>query len=135
MEKRAGNIMFLMLDEMYCLDLHTSSIDYIDYTSSCFHSCTEKYDFKDLSFDFRNPKDQFISSWTYYNKLFTSLRQLLSSYNEHNPDYIGEIEEFLESPHELMKNASMTIRILQQNPQLIFFGYPSFYLIDSVADG
>ena len=76
-----------------------------------------------------------MSSWTYYNKLYLPTRRQLKSFNETNPDFIGEIEEFLETPHELMDAATSTTRILQRNPQFVFFGYPSFYLKDQAADG
>ena len=75
-----------------------------------------------------------MSSWTYYNKLYLQTRRQLKSFNETNPDFIGEIEEFLETPHELMDTATSTTRILQRNPQFVFFGYPSFYLKDPDAD-
>ena len=58
------------------------------------------------------------------------MRRKLKTYNETSPDYISEIEEFLQTPHELMDKATMTTRLLQRNPQFVFFGYPSFYLND-----
>jgi hypothetical protein len=80
-----------------------------------------------------------MSSWKYYNGLTKEMRQLIvadmKNYDdwEKNPNWIREIEQFLVKPFEYLKPwpYSHSAWLFTVNPQLIFFGVPSYLLTNS----
>ena len=75
-----------------------------------------KTDTKKISI-LRNPLDNFISSWRYYNALMKDMRRSLPRYKEEgeefietkDADFISEMEEFLLEPHTYLKPFGLSL--------------------------
>jgi hypothetical protein len=100
----------------------------------------------------RDPVENFISSWRYYNGLIKDFREMImkdiagKNLLEKNnlihiladkkpkegedPDYFLEIEQFLTKPVDYLANYaySHAAHLMVMNPQLVFFGVPSYLL-------
>lgn len=83
----------------------------------------------------RNPLDNFVSSWRYYNGLMKDMRRMLPMYAEDHKefietkdaDFISEMEQFLLDPHKYLKPLHFDhgAYMFTYHPQLLFFGYPT----------
>lgn len=80
----------------------------------------------------RHPEANFISSYRYYAHMMMRMRSKLRSYNETHPRFDEEISEFLESPrHHLSQfHYDSNEYMFTMNPQFLFFGYPSYLMVD-----
>ena len=83
----------------------------------------------------RDPLANFISSWKYYNDLTKVMRNkinedILPKIDGKQPDWYKEIEQFVTKPFEYLSPFaySHSAYLFTFNPQLIFFGYPSYLL-------
>ena len=84
----------------------------------------------------RDPLDNFMSSWKYYNGLTKEMRVKINDDihpkldMDKNPDWYKEIEQFLTKPWEYLSSFaySHSAYLFVVNPQFIFFGYPSYLL-------
>lgn len=82
----------------------------------------------------RDPVANFMSSWKYYHGLTKEMRLLLEippiDGNEKTPDFIPEMEKFLKDPWTYLNPwpYSHSAYLFTLNPQLIFFGHPSYLL-------
>lgn len=86
----------------------------------------------------RNPLDNFVSSWRYYNGLMKDMRRMLPMYAEDHKefietkdaDFISEMEQFLLDPHKYLKPLHFAhgAYMFTYHPQLLFFGYPTYLL-------
>ena len=61
------------------------------------------------------------------------MRKLLPSFREHDPDWIGEIKDFLSDPWSYLNSFSYqhSVFFFLVNPQFVFFGQPSYLLSPS----
>jgi len=84
----------------------------------------------------RDPVSNFMSSWKYYNGLLQELRKDVNSKIspkidfERSPNFNLEMETFLKSPWEYLSNFPYqhAAYLFVVNPQLIFFGFPTYLL-------
>ena len=85
----------------------------------------------------REPTTYFISSWRYYSNFYPKLRKNLPLYenkvfdaDSSDADFLGEMEDFLKKPLEYLGNVPFShgSHFFLYNPQMVFFGYPSYLL-------
>ena len=83
----------------------------------------------------RDPLDNFLSSWKYYNGLTKEMRVRINEDispkpDIKHPDFYKEIEQFLTKPWEYLSHFpySHSAFLFVVNPQFVFFGYPSYIL-------
>ncbi|CBY39255.1 unnamed protein product [Oikopleura dioica] len=86
----------------------------------------------------RDPVENFISSWRYYNGLIKDFREMIMKdipvekrpKEGEDPDYFLEIEQFLTKPVDYLSDYaySHAAHLMVMNPQLVFFGVPSYLL-------
>ena len=87
----------------------------------------------------RDPFENFMSSWKYYNGLTRSLRVKVNEDIEpkldldKKPDFYKEMEQFLTKPWDYLSGFaySSSNYFFVVNPQFVFFGYPSYLLQNS----
>ena len=63
-------------------------------------------------------------------------RKNLKSFNETNPNFSAEIDEFLENPDVLLSKRHYDSGdvMFTKNPQFLFFGYPSYLMNDRKSE-
>ena len=86
----------------------------------------------------RDPLDNFQSSWSYYSKLISDIRDELAIPHLNNkPDFITEMETFLENPFSYLNQFAYdhSTWMFTFNPQFLFFGKPSYLLHDETKLG
>jgi len=82
----------------------------------------------------RDPMDNFMSSWKYYHGLTKEMREMLKvpplDGNEKTPDFMTEMDIFLKAPWGYLEpwHYAHSAYLFTVNPQLIFFGQPSYLL-------